>query len=348
MVKLFLIFEFKIYLMKKLIIPFILVVFAGCSPEKPLVKIRFTGETQGTYYTVTYFDNKGRDFQMQVDSLLEAFDRSVSLWVPGSVISRINRNDTAVVTDTVFREMFRRSGEVFEATGGAFDPTIGPLVNAWGFGFKEGMKIDEKVIDSLLPLVDFGNVRMETGKVIKSDPRIHIDFNAIAQGYSVDLTGEFLESKGIDSYLVDVGGEVLAVGTKPDGGYWTVGIEKPADSAMAERKLKARVSLKDKALATSGNYRKYYIRDGVRYSHTLDPASGYPVQHPLLSVTVLANDCATADAYATAFMVMGLERAKEFLEGADDLEAYFIYSGPEEELLTHYSRGFAESLTEEY
>lgn len=318
----------------------------SCQPEKSLQKVNFFGEAQGTYYAVTYFDPDSTIYQTQIDSLLRQFDQSVSLWVKESVISRINRNDPDAITDEVFIELFNRSGEIYTQTDGAFDPTIGPLVNAWGFGFNDRMKIDQAVIDSLLPLVGFDQIKLENNKVVKNDNRIHFDFNAIAQGYSVDLVGKFLESKGIKNYLVDIGGEIFAKETKPDGSQWLVGIEKPAEQATSQREIIAKVGLKDRALATSGNYRKFFIEDGVRYSHTIDPATGYPVQHTLLSATVIADDCATADAFATSFMIMGLEDAKQFLLDNPALEGYFIYGEENGELNTWYSKGFEELLTQ--
>ncbi|NTV84334.1 MAG: FAD:protein FMN transferase, partial [Bacteroidales bacterium] len=283
----------------------------SCKPVDK--KVMFQGQAQGTYYAVTYFDPEGRDFQPHVDSILKAFDLSVSMWVPESVISRINRGDSLVQPDQWFIDIFKRSQAISASTDGAFDITVGPLVNAWGFGFKGKIKLDSAMVDSLRQLVDYRTVRLEDGKVKKDKPGIQIDFNAIAQGYAVDVLGNFLASKGIRNYLVDIGGEVLGKGLKPDGQNWLVGIENPAVDSIAERTINSRVKLADKALATSGNYRKYYEENGIRYSHTIDPKTGYPVRHSLLSVSVLAEDAATADGYATAFMVMGFEKAKEFL-----------------------------------
>ncbi len=321
----------------------------SCNTSAPRFhKVKITGEAQGTYYAITYFDTKNRNIQPEIDSLLSAFDRSVSIWVPGSIISRINKNDSTVVVDEWFKGNYELSKEVFEKTGGAFDPTVGPLVNAWGFGFTDRLKVDSALVDSLLPLVGFDKVRIKGNKVIKDDNRIQFDFNAIAQGYSVDLTGKLLESEGIDNFLIDIGGEVLGHGSKPDGSEWKVGIEKPKDNASYGEGLKAIVKLKDKALATSGSYRKFYEVDGVRYSHTIDPKTGFPVQHSLLSVSVLADDCGTADAYATAFMVMGVDKTKEFLKENSFLEAYLIFPDKAGNLKTWHTKGFAHILDEEY
>lgn len=327
----------------------ILILLFSCnSPSQKMHKVKFAGEAQGTYYVITYFDTQNRNLQPQIDSLLYAFDQSVSIWVPNSIISRINGNDTTVIVDSWFTGNFDLSKEVYKNTGGAFDPTVGPLVNAWGFGFTDRMKVDSAVVDSLMPLVGFDKVMIKNDRVLKDDSRIQFDFNAIAQGYSVDLVAELLETYGVDNYLIDIGGEVLGHGGKPDGSAWKVGIEKPKDNAAYGEGLKAIVKLKDKALATSGSYRKFYEENGIRYSHTIDPKTGFPVQHSLLSVSVLADDCGTADAYATAFMVMGVDKAKEFLQNHKFLEAYLIFSDKDGTLKTWNTKGFSDILDEEY
>jgi len=315
----------KMFAMKRLILLLFTVTFlASC---KPAVKVSFQGEAQGTYYAVTYFDSDGRDLQIQVDSILKAFDQTASVWEKNSIISKINRNDTDVVLDQYFIDIFQQSHEVSKNTDGAFDITVGPLIRAWGFWFKEEKRnVDQKLIDSIMPLIGYQKVKLENGQLIKKLPGIQLDYNAIAQGYSVDLVARFLESKGIKRYLIDIGGEVLAHGRKPGYEQWKVGIEKPTGSAMDERMLQATVFLNNKALATSGNYRKFYVKDGIKYSHTIDPRTGYPVQHSLLSASVIADDCSTADAYATAFMVMGLEKSKLWLEEHKDFEVFLIYA----------------------
>ena len=334
--------------MKKLLFLVLTGLLFSCNNQEKMQKVKFSGEAQGTYYIVTYFDSENRNFQPQIDSLLDAFDNSVSIWMPNSIISLINKNDSEVEVDDWFRGNFMLSKDVFEKTGGTFDPTVGPLVNAWGFGFTDRLKVDSALVDSLLPLVGFDKVKIVNNRVVKDDDRIQFDFNAVAQGYSVDLVGDLLESKGIDNYLIDIGGEVLGRGTKPDGSVWKVGIEKPKDNASYGEGLKAVVGLKDKALATSGSYRKFYEENGIRYSHTIDPKTGFPVRHSLLSVSVLADDCGTADAYATAFMVMGADEAEKFLEKNSFLEAYLIYSDKNGNLKTWHTSGFGDILDEEY
>lgn len=296
----------------------------GCSNNPKPQKISFAGETQGTYYAVTYYDTEDKGLQPKIDSLLKAFDQSVSLWVSNSLISRINEGDSTAIPDEVFKFNFLLSKEISQKTNGYFDCTISPLVEAWGFSFKEKIKLDKVRIDSLRTLVDFRNVKLVDGKVVKTDPRIRFDFNAIAQGYTSDLVADFLNSLNINQYIIDIGGEVFARGTKPDGSKWRVGIERPKMNNTETRSVQQVVTLENKGLATSGSYRKYYEEDGKRYSHAIDPKTGHPVTHNLLSVTVLANTAAEADAYATAFLVMGLEKSLNLLEQMDDLEAYFI------------------------
>lgn len=314
---------------------------ASCAPYH---KIGFTGEAQGTYYAVTYFDRDNRNLQPEIDSLLKRFDQSASLWVPGSVISLINESDTGGMADEIVDTLLKMSIEVAKSSGGCFDFTVGPLVNAWGFGFRQGIMPDSNKVDSLMQYIGFDKVSLESGLVRKEMPEVSIDFNAIAQGYSVDLVGDFLESKGISDYLVDIGGEVLAGGHKPDGDEWVVGVEKPSEDPYTDRELQISIALEDKAIATSGSYRKFFMKDGIRYSHTINPVSGYPVGHSLLSVSVIAGDCATADAYATAFMVMGVEESMDFLSTRKDLDAYFIFSDGDGVLQTTYSKGFEELI----
>ncbi len=330
-----------------LVVVSLLIIIQGCKVQfaEP---IKFQGQTQGTYYAVTYFDDQSRNFQSEIEQLLRDFDLVASMWEDSSIISRINRNEAEVAVNQVFTAIFEKSKTVYERSGGAFDPTVGPLVNAWGFGFTDRMDVDQHIVDSLLPLVGFDKVKLEENLVLKDDPRVQFDFNAIAQGYSVDLIGTLLDEKGIENYLVDIGGEVLGKGSKPDGSSWKVGIEKPVDNAGYGEGLEAIVALKDQAMATSGNYRKFYEKDGVRFSHTIDPTTGYPVQHSLLSVSVLAGDCAQADAWATAFLVLGLDRSIEILGRDKNLDAYFIYSGSTSgDLKTYFTEGFKEIIVEE-
>jgi thiamine biosynthesis lipoprotein len=261
--------------------------------------------------------------------------------MPESVISRINSNDPAVRTDTLFDVCYHAAERIWRETGGAFDITVGPLVDAWGFGPEGPEPVDSAIIDSLRQLVGMEKVKLEDHRLVKSDPRIRLDVNAIAQGFSVDVVGSYLESLGVRNYLVEIGGELKALGRKAPGDPWRVGVDKPLDNNnIPGARLQVVLHLADKALATSGNYRKFYEKNGVKYGHEIDPHTGYPARNRLLSVTVLADGCMWADGYATAFMVMGLEKSKAFVEARDDLDAYFVYSDDQGKYQTYYTRGF--------
>jgi len=276
--------------------------------------MKLTGEAQGTYYSIIYYDAHERNLQPEIDSLLKAFDQSVSLWVPESILCRINRGDTNVVPDVFFTDNYQISRQVSIETHGDFDITVGPLARAWGFGSNGIKHVDTAIVDSLLQLIGYQKVRLVDGKVVKDDPRISFDFNAVAQGYSVDVVGDYLLSLGIENYLIDIGGEIRGRGKKPDGSHWRVGVEKPAADKKSDRVLSAVIELVIASIATSGNYRKYYEENGVRYSHTIDPKTGYPARQTLLSATILCDSTAFADAYATACMVMGLDESMKFVE----------------------------------
>lgn len=336
-------------MIKKIIKAFVIssigLFFFACSPAKE--KIHLLGEAQGTYYSIIYFDDFNRNFKVQVDSILDAFDQSVSVYKPQSIVSKVNRNEE-VLLDDWFLNNFEEAIRIAELTDGAMDITIGPLANAWGFGtFDKPEKIDPVLIDSLKQLVDYRAVSVQNGRLVKQDPRMQLNFNAIAQGNSVDVLGDYFISLGISDFLIDVGGELLANGEKLNGEKWIVGVEKPAESSAAERELQETFALKNKALATSGNYRKYYEIDGVRYAHSLDPKTGYPVQHSLLSVSVLAKTCTEADAFATAFMVMGREKALAFIVQHPEIQAYFIYFNKDNGIETQMSDGFMDALEKE-
>ena len=306
------------------------------------------GFTQGTTYHIVLKQPlrlllKGRPpvTKEEIDSLLHRFDLSLSSYVPASVISRINRNDPTVRTDTFFNVCYRASERIWRETNGAFDITVGPLVDAWGFGPEGPEPVDSAIIDSLRQFVGMEKVKLVGDRVIKSDPRIRLDVNAIAQGYSVDVVGAYLEKKGIRSYLVEIGGELKAKGRKGPGDPWKIGVDKPVDNNnIPGENLQVVLKLHDKALATSGNYRKFYEKNGVKYGHEIDPHTGYPARNRLLSVTVLTDECILADGYATAFMVMGLEKSKAFVEARDDLDAYFVYSDDQGNFRTLYTKGF--------
>jgi FAD:protein FMN transferase len=310
-----------------LFLPVLLLIAVQVFSQGGPTPLRLNGYTQGTTYSITYFDDKGRDLQPDIEKILQNFSKSLSTYDSSSVVSRVNRNDEDVVPDDYFITCFKKSMEVSKSTGGAFDITVGPLVKVWGFAKKKKQNVDSSMIDSLLKFTGYQLAELKDNKVIKKDPRVTLDFNAIAQGYSVDVVSHFLESKNIISYLVEIGGEVFAKNKKPDDEQWKVGIEKPVDNPNSENPLKAIVKLENKALSTSGNYRKFYIENGIRYSHEINPHTGYPAHNTILSASVFADDCMTADAYATAFMVMGLEKTIQFLSEHREIQVYLIYSG---------------------
>lgn len=290
-------------------------------------KQQFMGTTQGSYYSITYFDEQNRDFSREFDSIFKEIESTLSLWDENSIIRRVNRNDTTVVLNQIFIDNFNYAMKAAELSDGYFDPTVGPLVQAWGFHFKEGMEMTPEIVDSLKKLVDYRKVKIENNKVVKGNPNMTLDFNAVAQGYTTDMIGDYLLSKNVNNFLVDVGGEILARGCKPNGELWKVGIEKPAENKDSERIVQEIVELDNRSIVTSGNYRKYVERGGKRYSHSLNPKTGYPAENKLLSATIIADNTAWADCLASICMVVGLEKAIEIVSPIPSIgvEAYFIY-----------------------
>lgn len=329
----------------------------------------FYGEAQGTTYTIKLYSQDNINYSTAIDSILRYIDQSLSLYIDNSTISRVNQKDTFIGTDFYFQQVFLKSQEVYQATQGAFDPTVLSLVKGWGFGKNKTPSIDSYRVDSLLKLVNFKGISMRLDHQLqlhqtlkrycdsaqiktkylleKSEPNIQLDFNAIAQGFTVDIISNFLNNSGVKNYMIELGGEVFASGKKPNNVLWKIGIDKPIDNPE-KRELQAIVVLENKAMATSGNYRQFYIKDGVKYAHTIDPKTGYPVTHSLLSATVLANECAFADAYATAFMVMGVEKSKQFLKENPKLglEALLIYANEAGSWETFTTNGMKDLLQE--
>lgn len=303
-----------------------LFVFTNCN-EGNNTLIKIAGEAQGTTYHITYLSENNANYKKEIDSIFKKIDTSLSTWIPASIISRMNRNDSTAVIDDHFINVFTRSMKVSKETNGMFDITVAPIINAWGFGFSKKASVDSVMIDSLLDFVGYKLVKLDEKKLVKEKPQVMLDFNAIAPGYTIDVLAAYLESKKISNYIIELGGEVRAKGKKDNDSTWTVGIDQPNEQATDGRPLMAIIKLSDRALATSGNYRKFYIEDGKKRAHIIDPHTGYPAKHHLLSATVLADDCATADAYATAFMVMGVEKAKKFLDQHKELQlqVFFIY-----------------------
>jgi thiamine biosynthesis lipoprotein len=310
----------------------------ACTSKQPQL-VKFSGEALGTYYAVSYYDQAGRSFHSEVDSLLKDFLLVASLHEPKSEINAVNNNED-ITLSPLFIDIFHKAVSISEISDGAFDFTIGPLVRAYGFWNKEREDITDKKIAEYLKFVDFRGVQIVDNRIVKQNPNIKIDFNAIAKGYVVDLVGDFLEKQGITTFLVDIGGEVLGKGRKPNGDCWRVGIEKPAQTSDSEREIETVIQLCDAALATSGSYRKYYEKDGKRYSHTIDPKTGKSVEHSLLSVTVKDITVWRADAIATTMMVLGVEKSLELLEKLPGVEAFFISAGGDGTFETVKSSGF--------
>jgi FAD:protein FMN transferase len=288
----------------------------------------FNGFIQGSTYSIVYENKKAPepgDLRQKVEVILDNFDKSLSLYNDSSILSRINRNEQAV-PDSFFTEVFRKSVYISAMTDGAFDVTVGPLVKAWGFGPDAHKSFTEARRDSLMKIIGMNKVSLINGSVVKTNPGVSLDFNAIAQGFSVDIISRFLDSLGIKNYLVEIGGEVRAKGKKA-GKDWRIGIDRPEDNNNTPgQNLEAIIRISDRSLATSGNYRKFYVENGIKYSHEIDPKTGYPAKNNLLSASIIAGDCATADGVATACMVMGKDRTIEFLNAHPEFEAYLIFA----------------------
>ncbi len=317
-------------------------VYYSCETRHRNDYISLQGEALGTFYSITYNCPKNKDYHSEIRTLYRQMERSMSIYDPESVISVINESETGGETDSLFRKVFKKSLEISRLTGNAFDITVAPLVNAWGFGTTSPMDPGPAEIDSILEFVGIEKVRLEGEILVKDDPRVRLDMNAIAKGYMTDLVAGFLESMGVENYMVEVGGELRLSGRNPDGNLWRIGVDKPVDDpAPAGRELQVIIHITDRAIATSGSYRRFFIKDGRRYSHTIDPHTGYPVDHNLLSVTVITGTAMEADAWATAFMVMGLAESLEMAEKNENLEAYFIYESDSGKLEVEYTEGFS-------
>ncbi len=298
----------------------------------------------GTTYHVTYQCDS--DLTQSIREELLKVDASLSPFNKESVITAVNENKD-VQLDDMFKEVFKLAMDISRDTDGAFDITVAPLVNAWGFGFKQGYHPSSHQVDSLLQLVGYKKVSMVDGKVTKQDPRIMLDCSAIAKGYGTDRVARLLRSRGIQNYMVEIGGEVVTSGVNPERVPWKIGVTKPTDDSLnIEHELQTVLNVTDKAMATSGNYRNFYFKGGKKFAHTVDPKTGYPVQHSILSATVLAKSCAVADAYATSFMVMGFDKARQVLERHPELMAYFIYSNQKGDMDVWYSPSLREKIAE--
>lgn len=291
----------------------------------------------GTMYKITYQSKE--NLKKDIEAELQKVDNSLSPFNKQSVITHINNNEN-MQTDSMFAYVFRLAKAVSTDTHGAFDITVAPLVNAWGFGFKNATGIQPNTIDSIRQFVGFHKVDLIDGKIVKKDPRVMLDCSAIAKGFGVDCVARLLDSKGVKNYMINIGGELVMKGENQNMESWRIGINKPIDDSLSvNQELQTVLEITNVGLATSGNYRNFYYKDGKKYAHTIDPRTGYPVQHSILSATVIAKDCMSADAYATAFMVMGLEEAERVADAHPDIDACFIYTDEEGKLQTFLTKG---------
>ena len=298
----------------------------------------------GTNYKITY--QYADDLKEEIEAQMLLVDSALSMFNEQSTISYVNRNED-YQPNPMFTEVISKALAISEETNGAFDVTVAPLVNAWGFGFKSGDMPTPAAVDSIRQFIGYKKIELKDGHIKKTDPRIMLDCSAIAKGYGCDVVAAYLEKKGITNYMVMIGGEVVTKGINPTRLPWRIGVTKPTDDTLGiEQETQTVLNVTDKAMATSGNYRNFYYKGGKKYAHTIDPATGRPVQHSLLSATVLAKDCATADAYATSFMVMGMERAKQLLEKHKELMVYFIYTDQKGELAVWFSPSLQDKIEE--
>ena len=301
------------------------------------------GYAQGTTYHISYLDTRESLYKVQVDSILNVIDFAMSTYNKDAEISIFNSADTTLTIGKHFQEVLQRSIEISKLTQGDFDVTVGPLVNAWGFGADPTVKGDVKP-EEILDQVGYQKIQLNGTQLSKTHPNLKLDVNAIAQGYSVDVIGAFLESKGVTDYMVELGGEIRCNGRNADNNLWRIGIDKPSEEIQEER-FQAIVNIDNRSLATSGNYRKFYVdENGMKYVHTINPHTGYPVKSNLLSASVIAPDAMTADAFATTFMVMGLEKSIAFSKKHPELYVYFVYVNKKGEWETYISPGMEEQI----
>lgn len=330
---------------------FLMIIWQGaCQEQVESATFAYTtidGKTMGTYYRITYADKLDRELKNKIDSVLREVNFGLSTYIDSSSISIFNKAESTyplsekAIKDLHFKINFLASSEVYQKTSGAFDPSVMPLVNYWGFGYTEKRKIngvDSSKVDSLLQIVGLEKVVLQNQELKKENSKIELDFSGCAKGYGVDEVARFLQRMGIQNYLVDIGGEVKAKGKNAKGQYWQIGINVPDEDANLSE-IQAVVPLQDRALATSGNYRNFYEVDGIKYSHTISPYTGYPERNTLLSASVFAKKCLYADAYATAFMVMGMEKAYNLASQLTDIEAYFIFGKPDGTMGVKYTTG---------
>ncbi|OGS73893.1 MAG: thiamine biosynthesis protein ApbE [Flavobacteria bacterium RIFCSPLOWO2_12_FULL_35_11] len=326
--------------MKNCLFTLILLLFLSCEDAKTDLKI-IEGNALGATFNVRYLDAGANNYESKIDSLTKVINKSASTYIPTSDLSKINQGDTTVFADANLQEVFIKSEKIYKETEGAFDPTVGILVNAWGFGPEKPIEnLDSLKIQELLKFVGFDKVKLENGKIKKLYPEIYMDFNAIAPGYLVDMVSRMFEKSGVANYMVEMGGEIRARGQNEKGLPWKIGIENP--NTDGSRSFATVIELKNESLATSGNYRKFKVKeDGTKYVHTINTKTGYAKESNLLSASVISkSDCADVDGYATSFMVMGFEKSKDFLKNHPELKAFLIYVDEKGAMKTYKSNNF--------
>lgn len=318
-----------------------ILVFTACTSQK-----QYFVESGSVFHTVYHIKYEASELLTEkIDAEFQKFNLSLNPFNPNSIISKVNQNEP-VEADDWFIEVFNRAKEVSDHSDGVFDITCAPLINLWGFGFSKMDSVTPQMIDSIKQFVGYQRVRLDGRKVIKDDPRILLNCSAIAKGYACDVIARLLEREGIKNYMVEIGGEVAMKGVNQNGNCWRIGINKPEDDSTGIRNdIEEVVQLcKKGGVATSGNYRNYYVKDGKKYAHTIDPRTGYPSEQSILSATIVAKDCITADAYATAFMAMGLEKARQVAENIPDIEYFVIYADENGKHQIEYSEGMLQYL----
>lgn len=333
----------------KQLLPLLLFFISSLSCTKSeSILIENSGNAQGSTYQIKYVSENGQNYEQEIKQILKDIDASMSTWVPTSLISKVNDSENWVEVDDMFMDVLTRSIEIAEESNGDFDPTVGPLVRLWGFWFDERREsVTELEVNNAMALVGYERIQMD-GKKVKLEKESTIDFNAIAQGYTVDHIAEFLEKNGIKHYMVEVGGEVRTRGKNMKDKYWVIGVDKPQETIDAQNRFQFILSMENRSLATSGNYRKFWVDEetGLKYAHTIDPQTGYPAKNNLLSASILARTAMDADAYATLCMVQGLEECVEFLASKEELEGYLVYvdeGGNWQEIITE---GFKSQILE--
>jgi thiamine biosynthesis lipoprotein len=312
--------------MKKYFLLLLITVLVSCNSKKEIHVVQLEGFVFGTTYHITFLNDSSNTFQKSIDSVFHLMNKSLSTYISTSDISKINAGDTTVVIDAYLEEVLQKSKRIYAATDGYFDPTIGNLVNAYGFGAKELTKeIDSAAVLKMMQWVGFDKITVKNKKVFKKNPHIYFDFNSIAKGFGVDVVGRFLETKNITNYLVEIGGEIRARGKNRKEQFWAVAIEKP--NTDGTQSFQTTIRLENESMATSGNYRKFRItKEGKKYVHTVNPKTGFALESNLLSASVIStSDCADVDAYATAFMAMGLEKTQRFLERNPEIHVVLLF-----------------------